>query len=229
MADSAGIGNRGQLCAVRPVARPAIKCAATKKAEELVVDFRPFEEACQRFPLEALISQPVAAAAAACCKHSLFVSLASDCQSQDVCSPSHLQAQQLLSYVIAACHKSTRSALQVKPALATVEKAQPSDSFARVDYTPTLESAINEQVRTCSLGLWHVSTCLCSCIDCVLCVTQINIEYNIRCSKPHCFTKWLIAALLAFVPCSAIPCPVSLRRTLMFADMDQQLWHLMLR
>ncbi|KAK9837079.1 hypothetical protein WJX81_001219 [Elliptochloris bilobata] len=67
------------LYASQPVTRPASKCAATKKSEELVVDFRPFEE--------------------------------------------------------------------VKPALATVEKAQPSDSFARVDYTPTLESAINEQIN----------------------------------------------------------------------------------
>jgi hypothetical protein len=38
-----------------------------------------------------------------------------------------------------------RPCLQVKPALATVEKAAPSESFARVDYQPSLESAINEQ------------------------------------------------------------------------------------
>ena len=68
---AAGIRIRGQqLCTVRPVARPALRCAATKKSEELVVDFRPFEEASQRFPLMLLKLQRLPAAVAA--KQSLF-------------------------------------------------------------------------------------------------------------------------------------------------------------
>ena len=110
--------------------------------------------------------------------------VASGCQSDDACSTPRLQ-QQPAGYSL--CNKrgcperALRLSLQVKPALATVEKAQPSESFARVDYTPSLESAINEQACSRSPVLFRVPTVtLFCCTDRVPRVPQINIEYNIR-------------------------------------------------
>ena len=117
------------------------------------MDFRPFEEACQRFPLMLLKLQRFPAASAASYKESFPIFVAPCCQSHDVNTPPYLQAQQPAGRRNdRGCDPEkgiSRPALQVKPALATVEKAAPSESFARVDYTPSLESAINEQARLC--------------------------------------------------------------------------------
>ena len=175
---AAGIGNRGQqLCTVRPVVRPTLRCAATKKGEELVVDFRPFEEACQRFPLTLQKLQRLLTAVAA--KQSVFCLGCSVLSEPWRCRPPHLHAQQPAGRRNdRGCNPEkgiSRPALQVKPALATVEKAAPSESFARVDYTPSLESAINEQARLCFPVLLRVrSRARCCCTDCEPCALQLT-------------------------------------------------------
>ena len=117
-----------------------------------------------------------------------------------------------------------RPARQVKPALATVEKAQPSDSFARVDYTPTLESAINEQARSCNYVMSTLAPCCCT--DCLHCVPQINIEYNIRCSNTHLTCE---KCLLPFAYFSLRRFPTVAERQNFCAGLLQHLWHLMSR